>query len=121
MRLVRQPAPMAHHRERSEQSPSHASSTRVTGLIGRDETIDRPGRANDEEPIDVGKRGERPGIAWVDAAAIKNRNLAAGLAEQVLAAIPDLVRNWFDVLGAGRSAPGADRPDWLIGDLNQSQ
>ena len=49
----------------------------TSGAIGGDEAFDRPRRATDEEAVDVGKGGEFPGIAWVDAAAIENRNLAA--------------------------------------------
>jgi hypothetical protein len=100
---------------------SRATTRRVTGLIGGDEAVDRPRRATDEEPVDVGERGERPGIGWVDAAAIENRYLATRLAEKLFAPGPDHLGNRFDVLGAGRGAAGADRPDRLVGDLEQLQ
>ena len=58
--------------------------TFVARLIGGDETLDRPGRAADEEPVDVRERGEGCRVARVDAAAIQNRDVAAGLPEQVL-------------------------------------
>src|SRR5215217_2914119 len=95
--------------------------TLVTGMVGGDKAIDRPRCATDEESVDIRERGESPSIAWVDAAAIENRNPGAKTSEQIFASGSNQFGNRFDVLGAGRNAPDTDRPNWLIRDLNQSQ
>src|SRR5918997_169464 len=95
--------------------------TLVASLIGGDKALDRPRGATDEEPVDVGKRGEGPGITGVDAAAVEDRDLGTGPSEQICAPRPDQFGNRCNVLGAGRGASGADRPDRLISDLNLSQ
>src|SRR5215211_7496180 len=102
----------------SSLSPYHLPLTLISGAIGSDEALDRPRRATDEEAVDVGERGEYPGVAWVDAATVENRNPAAGFSKQVFAPGSDQTGNRFDVLWAGRGACSADRPDRLIGDLN---
>src|SRR5215213_3803919 len=95
--------------------------TLVSRVKGGNKSVDRPRRATDEEPVDVRKRGERPGITWIDAAAVENRNLGTGPSEQVFTSGPNQCGNRFHVLRAGWSAAGADRPDRLIGNLNLSQ
>jgi hypothetical protein len=55
--------------------------TLVTGVVGGNKSVDRPRRATDEEPVDVRKRGERRGIAWIGAAAVENWNLGTGSSE----------------------------------------
>src|SRR5215213_8747583 len=59
--------------------------TRVAGVVRGDKAIDRPRCATDEEPVDIRQRGERAGIAWVDAATIENRNFGTRAREQVFA------------------------------------
>src|SRR5829696_1509749 len=95
--------------------------TRVTGVVRREKAIDRPRRATDEEPVDIRQRGERAGIAWVDAATIENRNFGTRAREQVFATGSDQIGDWFNVIRTGWRAAGADRPDWLISNLKESQ
>src|SRR4051812_12284871 len=102
-------------------SPVTLVMTLVTSLISGDEALDRPRRATDEESVDVGKGGERPCVAWVDAATVENRGLGAGPGEQIVAPGPYQFGNRLDNRGTGRGAAGADRPDGLIGDVKQTQ
>src|SRR5215208_7158155 len=95
--------------------------TRVTGVVRSDKAIDRPRRATDEEPVDIRQRSERAGVAWVDAAAVENWNLGARAREEIVATGSDQVGDRFDVIRTGWRAAGADRPDRLIGNLNESQ
>src|SRR5918994_922912 len=54
------------------------------GLVRRDESLDGPSSATDEEPIDARECGDSPSVVRVDAATVQDWILGSRLSEQLL-------------------------------------